>query len=89
MAPVTEFAIIGLKPGSSLDPSSESGKTLSTMLDTVSAQPGFQRGYYGLEVESPNVLHIFVDWNALEDHHNFMNAPYVSPGESYSADRQR
>lgn len=61
MAPVTEIATIPLAAGATIeDPHSPAGKVWQSTLDTVSAQDGFQKAYYGREVEDPRVLQFFV-----------------------------
>lgn len=61
MAPVTEIATFPLAAGATIeDANSPAGKVWRSALDTVSAQDGFQKAYYGREVEDPSVLQFFV-----------------------------
>ena len=61
MAPATEIATIPLTAGSKIeDPESPAGKVWQSTIDTVSSQPGYQRLYYGREVENPSVVQLFV-----------------------------
>ena len=61
MAPATELATIPLVSGATIeDPNSPAGKIWQSTLDTVSQQEGFQRSYWGREVENPSVLQLFV-----------------------------
>lgn len=60
-APATEVAAIPLKAGAVIEHiESPAGKAWRSTIDTVSAQEGFQRCYYGREVEHPGMLHFFV-----------------------------
>ena len=61
MVPATEFATLPLAVGAEVeDLSSEAGKVWHSSLDTVSQQDGFQRLYWGREVENDNVLNLFI-----------------------------
>lgn len=61
MAPATELATIPLVAGATIeDANSPAGKVWQSTLDTVSAQDGYQKAYYGREVENPSVLQFFV-----------------------------
>ena len=61
MAPATEIATLPLASGAAIeDPNSSAGKVWQSTLDTVSQQDGFQRAYYGREVENPSVLQLFI-----------------------------
>lgn len=61
MAPATELATLPLSSGATIeDANSPAGKVWQSTLDTVSTQEGFQRAYYGREVENPSVLQLFI-----------------------------
>ncbi|CAD6573718.1 MAG: hypothetical protein ASARMPREDX12_006216 [Alectoria sarmentosa] len=61
MAPATELATIPLASGAAIeDADSPAGKVWQSTLDTVSQQDGFQRAYYGREVENQSVLQLFI-----------------------------
>lgn len=61
MAPATEIATLPLAAGATIeDPNSSAGKVWQSTLDTVSAQDGYQRAYYGREVENPSVVQLLV-----------------------------
>lgn len=61
MAPATELATIPLASGAAIeDSNSPAGKVWQSTLDTVSQQDGYQRIYYGREVENPSVLQLFI-----------------------------
>ena len=61
MAPATEIATLPLIAGATIeDPDSSAGKVWQSTLDTVSAQDGFQRAYYGREVENQSVVQLLI-----------------------------
>ena len=61
MAPATEIATLPLASGATIeDPDSPAGKVWQSTLETVSAQDGFQRAYYGREVENNSILQLFI-----------------------------
>ena len=61
MAPATEIATLPLITGATIeDPDSSAGKVWQSTLDTVSAQDGFQRAYYGREVENQSVVQLLI-----------------------------
>src|SRR5271156_3565525 len=77
MAPVTEFTHLPLKTGATpADANSPSGSIWQDTLSTILNQPGAQRAYWGLEVEKPSTLHLFVDWESIDHHKKFMESEY-------------
>ena len=61
MVPATEIATLPLIAGATIeDPDSSAGKVWQSTLDTVSAQDGFQRAYYGREVENQSVVQLLI-----------------------------
>ena len=78
MAPVTEIAYLPLKPGSNpSEADSPADSIWKDALNTVKAQPGFQRAYWSLEVENPSILRLFVDWDSIDDHETSVKSEYV------------
>lgn len=60
-APATEIATLPLSSGANIeDPSSAAAKVWQATLDTVSQQDGFQRAYYGREVENQSVVQLLI-----------------------------
>ena len=56
-APVTEIAILTLKPDTTIeDASTPAGQIFSQMLKTIRSQTGFQRQYWGRQLENANHL---------------------------------
>ena len=59
--PATEIAFLPLTAGANIeDSSTAAGKIWRDTLDTVSQQDGFQRAYYGRQVENQSMLDFFV-----------------------------
>ena len=59
--PVTEAAYISLKAGVNLeDLNTAESKVWTESLDTIGSQDGYQRAYYGRQLESPNVLILLI-----------------------------
>ena len=79
-SPATEVATIPLQPGAAIeDLDSSAGKVWAATLDTVSQQEGYQRSYFGREIESSNVIQLLVDWDSYEAHQNFIKSPQYEP----------
>jgi len=71
--PVTELAKLPLKAGTDVsDPNTTAGGVWHDTLNQVLAQDGAQRAYWGIQVESPNILMLYVDWQSHDAHKNFM-----------------
>ena len=71
MSTVTEIATIPLKADATFeDSASAAGKVWASVVDTIAEQHGYQRLYYGREVENDKNLHLMVDvrkkmpWNS-------------------------
>jgi hypothetical protein len=61
MSPVTEIATLFLKAGVNLeDQSSPASQVAQEAFSTISSQPGFQRIYYGPELEDASLLQLFI-----------------------------
>jgi len=74
MAPqVTELAKLPLKAGTDVsDPNTTAGTVWQDTLNEVLSQDGAQRAYWGTQVESPNILMLYIDWQTLDAHKKFM-----------------
>ena len=71
----TEIAILPLKDGKRPDDAnSEPGQVLKDTLNTLTEQKGFQRAFWGREVENPDVLRLFVDWDSVDSHTDFQKS---------------
>ena len=61
MAPVTEIARLPLISSANVDdPSCSSGQIWHDTILTFSSQDGFQRAYYGREVDDQSLLHLLI-----------------------------
>lgn len=60
-SPATEIALLPFSPGANVeDPCSQAAKSWRSIIGTVAAQEGFQRLYWGRQIESPNLVDFFV-----------------------------
>lgn len=76
----TEVATLPLSPRATIeDASSSAGKTWKSIVDTILAQEGCQHVYWGRQVETPNTLDLFIDWDSVGSHKKFMAAPTYGP----------
>src|ERR1700733_12422175 len=77
MAPVTEITHLPLKAGATpTEANSPAGSIWQDTLSTILNQPGAQRAYWGLEVEKPSTLHLFVEWESIDHHKKFIESEY-------------
>jgi len=74
-SPATEVAYISLKPDLDLGGSTTEAKTWQEALSTIAAQKGYQRLYWGRQLEDPDVLLLVIDWDSVQSHTDFINAP--------------
>lgn len=59
--PVTEICFLPLLDGAKLeDPDSDDSRVLRTALSTLEDQDGFQKAYYGRQIENPEILQLHV-----------------------------
>lgn len=59
--PTTEIATVPIVAGSNIgDPDDKSAKVIKDACDTIAAQEGFQSLQFGMEVENPTVLQMFI-----------------------------
>lgn len=80
MAPVTEIALLPLKTGDYPDDTtSRTGQVWQDTLSTVLDQDGAQRCYWAREVENPDMLRLFVDWDSLDHHKKFIASEVYKP----------
>jgi len=77
---VTEIAFIPLKAGVDVNDENNPGyQAWQDTLSTVSQQAGYQRAYYGPELEDPSTLQLLIDWDSLESHLKFIDSPAYGP----------
>ena len=59
--PTTEIATVPLVAGSEVgDPNKPEAKVIKDACDTIAQQDGFQGLQFGMEVENPSVLQMFI-----------------------------
>ncbi|KAI9738796.1 MAG: hypothetical protein M1834_008303 [Cirrosporium novae-zelandiae] len=76
----TEFCITAITPGAKLgDKTTRAGKTWASILECIAKQPGYQRIYWGYEVEHENNVDLLVDWDSVDAHKRFMASPEYGP----------
>ncbi|EGN92293.1 hypothetical protein SERLA73DRAFT_191326 [Serpula lacrymans var. lacrymans S7.3] len=68
--PTTEILVFPTSEAYQKDPS-----IVAAPLDIVLKAPGVQDAFYGLQVESPDTGYIFLNWDSLKHHHDFIAAP--------------
>ena len=67
MAPATEIAVIFLKPDATIeDASSPAGQQFAKCRDVLKVQKGYQRQYWGRQMEDPKLLIWTIDWFVTE-----------------------
>jgi hypothetical protein len=61
MSPVTEVATLSLKAGTDVEnPSSPAYAVAQEAFSMISSQPGFQRAFWGRELEDESILQLFI-----------------------------
>ena len=78
MAPVTEVAQLFLKAGQDPTKPGKAQTIWQEAVDAVLAHEGSLRLYWGTEVENPQTFRLFIDWEKLEHHTDWMKAECVS-----------
>lgn len=83
MSSVTEIAFAPAKKGIRLtDPSSDAYKTLTEQaLRLIKGWKGCPRIYFGVEIEDPDKLRLFVDWDSVKVHDEANKDPYVDKAQ--------
>ncbi|ERF75337.1 hypothetical protein EPUS_00130 [Endocarpon pusillum Z07020] len=75
-APTTEIAVLTLKPDTPIeDISTPAGQIFNQMLNSIKSQSGFQRQYWGRQLENPNHLVFSIDWDSITSHTSWMSSP--------------
>jgi len=78
-SPATEVAYISLKPGLDLEGATSQAETWQEALSTIGAQKGYQRLYWGRQIEDPDVLLLVIDWDSVDSHTEFIANPAYGP----------
>ncbi|KAI4244952.1 MAG: hypothetical protein LQ352_006674 [Teloschistes flavicans] len=78
--PVTEIVRIPLQAGANIeDANSPAGKIMSDTLTILAQQEHYQRAYHGRQLENPSIVQLYIDWDSLDGHKQFMNQSYYPP----------
>ena len=77
--PATEVCYITLKAGLDLESTTPEAQVWQETLSTIEAQEGYQRAYYGRQLEDTNVLMLFIDWANVDAHKQFIASPQYGP----------
>lgn len=74
----TEIAIFPMREGQTPnDANSETAQVIGETFATLTQQKGFQRAYWGVEHENPGTFRLFVDWDSVEAHREFIKQECV------------
>lgn len=74
----TEIALLKLKPNTNIK-DGHAKTTWDESLKTILDQPGAQRAYYGITEEDPTMLRLFIDWDSVKHHKEFMSSDVYGP----------
>jgi len=79
MAPATEIAILPLAVGAKVeDTDSPSHAIWQSCLDTIAGQEGYQRLYWGRQVEAQNVLYLLIGTSLWSQQRKQMHQAHTS-----------
>lgn len=72
----TEIVIFPLRAAipNSIDIATAPG--VKDLFDVLTEENGFQRAYWGREIENPNTFRLFVDWDSPDAHTEFTKKEY-------------
>ncbi|WPH04201.1 Hypothetical protein R9X50_00708900 [Acrodontium crateriforme] len=78
--PTTEICIVPLVPNADVgDPQAEGAKTFKAFTDTLGQQSGVQGIKFGMEHENADTLQVFIDWDNIDKHKDFMASETYQP----------
>ncbi|GAB7351373.1 hypothetical protein MBLNU459_g2055t1 [Dothideomycetes sp. NU459] len=77
---VTEIVTMLIRDGLDItDQSTPAGQTWERTSRLISDQDGFQSYIWGAELESPDTMQLFVNWDTIDSHMAFMKKPQYGP----------
>ncbi|EXJ78459.1 hypothetical protein A1O1_08859 [Capronia coronata CBS 617.96] len=80
MAPATEICFLPLKEGTNPeDTTGAVGQKFKEFFNTILAQDGCQRLYWGRQVEHPSICTLFIDWESVGHHEKFIASATYKP----------
>jgi hypothetical protein len=72
---ITEIVMLPLKVSADVSqPNSSAGKAIREILALELTVQGARYAYYGQFIEKPETAVIFVNWDSLDDHKNFISS---------------
>ena len=80
-AGITEFAYVSLTDEAApdaLNTDTVAGKAIEYMINQVLKHPGARHAHWGMSVENPKQLRVFVDWDKVQDHLDYRETEYAS-----------
>ncbi|KAJ7689387.1 hypothetical protein B0H17DRAFT_1202283 [Mycena rosella] len=88
---IIETVVLHLKPGVNLEdaaPESASPavRAFARLTDTLKAQPGFIRQFWGHQIEDPRVFAWYIDWDSFEHVTAFTNSTHYTSFAAGMAD---
>jgi heme-degrading monooxygenase HmoA len=80
MAPITEVVILRIaESAGSLEGTGDGASVWKELIQTIIAQDGVQRLYWGIGVEDQTILRLFIVWESLEHHKKFQASEAHGP----------
>lgn len=80
MAPVIEVVVLKIAESTgSLEGTGGGASTWQQLIQTIIAQDGVKRLYWGIAVENSTILRLFVEWDSLDHHKKFQASEAHSP----------
>ncbi|KAK6443665.1 hypothetical protein LTR95_000492 [Oleoguttula sp. CCFEE 5521] len=78
--PTIEVVVFPLASGADIgDPDSNAAKVLSENIDLIKQQPGAQGVHFGLQIENPGLLQLFIIWESIDAHKKFQGSESYGP----------
>nr|OQO18800.1 hypothetical protein B0A51_14707 [Rachicladosporium sp. CCFEE 5018] len=78
--PTIEVVVFPIAEGADIgDPDSKAAKVLSENIDLIKQQPGAQGVHFGLQIENPGLLQLFIIWESIDAHKNFQGSESYGP----------
>ncbi|OQN95856.1 hypothetical protein B0A48_18141 [Cryoendolithus antarcticus] len=78
--PTIEVVVFPIAEGADIgDPDSKAAKVLSENIDLIKQQPGAQGVHFGLQIENPGLLQLFIIWESIDAHKKFQGSESYGP----------
>jgi len=80
MPTTTEVVIVPMPANTNIgDPADEAAQILKDVCDVLSEQSGWQQIHFGTQIEHPDTLQMFIDWDSIEKHKEFEASAKYGP----------